>query len=59
MTLSSIHERYMDARRFPKLSIFRDWSHQWVVVGPNVGWLGEQFNTWGEALDYVNRVRHN
>ena len=66
---SRIRYRYLNALVFRKLSIFRAvatvapkraYPCFWIVVGPGLPWLGESFDTWQEAMDYVNdQLRHN
>ena len=66
---SRIRYRYLNALVFRKLSIFRAvatvapkraYPCSWIVVGPGLPWLGESFDTWQEAMDYVNdQLRHN
>ena len=66
---SNIRYRYLNALSFSKPAIFRAsataspkhaYPNFWIVVGPGLPWLGESFDTWREAMAYVNgRLRYN
>jgi hypothetical protein len=64
ITHSSVRERYSNAKSFPKFGIFRGAGYgiyeytKWIVVGPGLLWLGEETNSFEEALEFVSdRIR--
>ena len=60
-TQSSIRGRYLNAGNFNRFGVFRGTAtgpSGWLVAGPNLQWLGEEMDSFEEALEFVrDRIR--